>query len=393
MRVAIIHYWLIATRGGEKVLEQLCQMYPDADIFTHVINREKTSDIILKHRIETTFIAKLPFAQKHYQKYLPLMPLALEQLDLSSYDLVISSESGPAKGIVPMPGAVHVCYVHSPMRYIWNMYHDYNGGLGRAGKSIFGMTAHYLRLWDAVTANRVDSFVANSANVARRIGRYYDRRAEVVFPPVDVSRFHPSATDDGFYLVAGQLVGYKRVDLAVEAFNRMGKRLVIAGGGEQYANLKKIAGPTVSMLGHVSDETLNDLYSRCRALVFPGEEDFGIIPVEAMASGKPVIAYGRGGALETIVEDATGIFFKQQAVDEMIDAVERFENGGVLLASHEIAAHARRFDTPVFRQRMSRAIELAIAGDTPAPSDRRFQAVEEETPEPAPAALSAGGLQ
>jgi len=193
--------------------------------------------------------------------------------------------------------------------------------------------------------------------------------------------------------VAGQLVGYKRVDLAVEAFNRMGKRLVIAGGGEQYANLKKIAGPTVSMLGHVSDETLNDLYSRCRALVFPGEEDFGIIPVEAMASGKPVIAYGRGGALETIVEDATGIFFKQQAVDEMIDAVERFENGGVLLASYEIAAHARRFDTPVFRQRMSRAIELAITGDTPAPSDRRFQAVEEETPEPAPAALSAGSFQ
>jgi glycosyltransferase involved in cell wall biosynthesis len=391
MRVAIIHYWLIGTRGGEKVIEQLCHMYPSADIFTHVINRDKISDTILKHRIETTFIGKLPFAKKLYQKYLPLMPLALEQLDLSGYDLIISSEAGPAKGIVPMPSAVHVCYCHSPMRYIWNMYHDYNGGLGRTGKTVFGLSAHYLRIWDAVTANRVDSFVANSANVARRIGRYYARHAEVVFPPVDVSRFRPSVSDDGFYLVAGQLVGYKRVDLAIEAFNRMGKRLIVAGGGEQYANLKKIAGPTITMLGRVSDETLDDLYTRCSALIFPGEEDFGIIPVEAMASGKPVIAYGRGGALETVVADATGIFFKEQTVDDLIDAVEQLENSGVLLAPHEIAAHARRFDTPIFRQRMSRAIELAIAGSTQNPSDQPLRAVEDK-PAPAPVALSGGGL-
>jgi glycosyltransferase involved in cell wall biosynthesis len=363
MKVAIIHYWLVGMRGGEKVIEQLCQMYPGADIYTHVVNREKISDTILKHRIETTFISKLPLGTRHYQKYLPLMPLALEQIDLRGYDLIISSESGPAKGIVPMADAVHVCYCHSPMRYIWNMYNEYSGGLGRIAKPVFSLTAHYLRMWDSVGANRVDRFVANSANVARRIDRYYARRADVVFPPVDVSRFRPSTQDDGFYLVAGQLAGYKRVDLAVEAFNRMGKRLVVAGGGEQYDALRKIAGPTISMLGHVSDTALDDLFARCRALLFPGEEDFGIVPVEAMASGKPVIAYGRGGALETVVGDATGIFFRQQSVDDLIDAVERFEADGVMMAPHEIAAHTRRFDVPVFRRRMSEAIELAMAED------------------------------
>lgn len=362
MKVAIIHYWLVGMRGGEKVLEQLCQMYPDADIFTHVVDRGRLSDTILRHRIETTFIGRLPRARKHYQKYLPLMPLALEQLDLRGYDLIISSESGPAKGIIPMAGATHVCYCHSPMRYIWNMHHDYSGGLGRIAKPVFDLTAHYLRMWDTVGAYRVDRFVANSANVARRIGRYYDRQADIVFPPVDVSRFSPSVTDEGFYLVAGQLVGYKRVDLAIRAFNQMGKKLIIAGGGEQYEALRKIAGPTISMPGHVPDETLDDLFARCRALVFPGEEDFGIIPVEAMASGKPVIAYGRGGALETIVGEATGVFFREQSVASLMDAVDRFERDGVLMTPHEIAAHARRFDIPVFRQRMSRAIELAMAG-------------------------------
>jgi glycosyltransferase involved in cell wall biosynthesis len=227
MKVAIIHYWLIGMRGGEKVLEQLCLMYPNADIYTHVIDRDRISDTILRHRVETTFIAKLPRANRYYQKYLPLMPLALEQLDLSQYDLIISSEAGPAKGIVPMPDALHVCYCHSPMRYIWNMYHAYNGTLGRVGKTVFGVASHYLRLWDSVTASRVDSFVANSANVARRVNRYYGRPAEVVFPPVDIARFQPVVGHEDFYLVAGQLVGYKRVDLAIQAFNRMGNLLLL----------------------------------------------------------------------------------------------------------------------------------------------------------------------
>jgi glycosyltransferase involved in cell wall biosynthesis len=392
MRVAIIHYWLVGMRGGEKVLEQLCMMYPDADIFTHVVNRSKISETILKHKIETTFIGKLPFSRNHYQKYLPLMPLALEQVDLSGYDLVISSESGPAKGIVPMPGAVHVCYCHSPMRYIWNMYHGYSGGLGRGAKGIFSMSAHYLRLWDAAAATRVDSFIANSANVARRIDRYYDRSAEVVFPPVDISRFQISTANDGFYLVAGQLVGYKRVDIAIHAFNRMGRRLVVAGGGEQFDNLRKIAGPTISMLGHVSDETLNDLYARCQALVFPGEEDFGIIPIEAMASGKPVIAYGSGGALETVLEDATGIFFAQQSADGLIEAIERFDREGVLMAPHEIAAHASHFDTPVFRARMTGAIDRVFAENQAGSPNSQPRAVEQLSVL-APIALVAGARQ
>jgi glycosyltransferase involved in cell wall biosynthesis len=380
MKVAIIHYWLVGMRGGEKVLEQLCLMYPDADIYTHVIDRDRISDTILRHKVETTFIAKLPRATRYYQKYLPLMPIALEQLDMSQYDLIISSEAGPAKGIVPMPDAVHVCYCHSPMRYIWNMYQSYNATLGRVGKAVFGTAAHYLRLWDTVTAGRVDSFVANSANVARRIDRYYGRQAEVVFPPVDIARFRPTPEHEDFYLVAGQLVGYKRVDLAIQAFNRLGKRLIVAGRGERYDDLAKIAGPTVTMLGRVSDADLDSLYSRCRALVFPGEEDFGIIPLEAQASGKPVIAYGRGGALETILGDATGLFFPEQTVESLIDAVERFESRGVLLSPFEIAAHAARFDTPVFRTHMARAIDSAVAARNGDPG--RQSAASAATPLP-----------
>ena len=251
MKVAIIHYWLVGMRGGEKVIEALCEMYPQADIFTHVYVPEMVSDRIRQHRIIPTFINSLPRAARMYKTYLPLMPLALEQLDLRGYDLIISSESGPAKGIIPPSDALHVCYCHTPMRYIWNMYHDYRNSAGRVTRLMMPPLAHYLRMWDVTSAARVDSFVANSATVARRIHRYYGADSVVIHPPVDTGAFSiaaPSELDD-YYLMAGELVSYKRPDLAVRAFNEMKLKLVVIGGGEMLEEIRRLAGPTVTVLG------------------------------------------------------------------------------------------------------------------------------------------------
>lgn len=363
MRVAIVHYWLVTMRGGEKVVAELCRLWPDADLFTHVIVPEKMDPAILRHRITTSFVARLPFAKTRYKAYLPLMPLALEEFDLSGYDLVISSEAGPAKGVVPPPGALHVCYVHSPMRYVWNMYHGYRGQLGPAGRLLWSPIAHYLRGWDQQTASRVDLFVANSETVAGRVRRYWGRDATVVNPPVAVGDFAPTAGHDGSYLLAGQLVGYKRADLAVEAFKRSGRRLVVIGDGEQLKDLRRIAGPTVEILGPQPFPVLRDRLARCRALVFPGEEDFGIVPVEAMASGKPIVAYGRGGALETVVEGRTGLFFDDQTPDALNAALDRFEATATDFDADAIARHAARFDASVFRERFAAVVAGAMGGD------------------------------
>jgi glycosyltransferase involved in cell wall biosynthesis len=362
MRVAIVHYWLVTMRGGEKVVAELCRLWPDADLFTHVLVPEKIDPAILKHRIATSFIARLPFARKRYKTYLPLMPLALEEFDLSGYDLIVSSEAGPAKGVVPAPGALHVCYVHSPMRYVWNMYHGYRAQLGPVGRVLWSPIAHYLRGWDQLSAARVDLFVANSANVADRIRRYWGRDATVVHPPVAVADFTPTAAHDGTYLLAGQLVGYKRADLAVEAFNRSGRHLVVIGDGEQTKDLRRMAGPTVEILGPQPFAVLHDRLARCRALIFPGEEDFGIVPVEAMASGKPVIAYGRGGALETVVDGLTGLFFHDQTSGALNATIDRLETGADAFDPTRIAHHATRFDAALFRERFGAIVEGAMAG-------------------------------
>jgi glycosyltransferase involved in cell wall biosynthesis len=361
VRTAIIHYWLVRMRGGEKVLEALCELYPQADIFTHVVVPEALSPRLKAHRIETSFIARLPRAKIWYKKYLPLMPLALEHLDLREYDLVISSESGPAKGVVPPADALHVCYCHSPMRYVWNMYHDYrasSAGLTRLGMPLL---THYLRTWDQSSAARVDSFIANSHNVAARIKRYYRRNADVVHPPVDVDAFSPvpEAEVGEHYLMVGELVRYKRPELAVRAFNAMGKRLIVIGGGEMLDELRREAGRNVEMLGSQPFASLQFHYARCRGLVFPGEEDFGIVPVEAMASGRPVIAFGRGGATETIVDGVTGVFFDRQTVDELIAAVERFET--MHFDPRAIAAHAQVFDRARFKREVHASIRVALA--------------------------------
>jgi glycosyltransferase involved in cell wall biosynthesis len=380
VRVALVHYWLVGMRGGEKVLDALCEMYPTADVFTHVVVPEKVSGELRQHKIHTSFIARLPRATTWYKKYLPLMPLALEQFDLSGYDLVISSESGPAKGIVPAPGAVHVCYCHSPMRYIWNMYHDYRSSAGWLARLAMPCVGHYLRSWDQLVATRVDSFVANSWNVAARIRRYYGRDSTVIYPPVDVDSFAPVPRSDveDYFLMVGELVPYKRPDLAVEAFNRLGKRLVVIGGGEMLSTLRRRARSNITFLGSQPFDVLRHHYARCRALIFPGEEDFGIVPVEAMASGRPVIAFGRGGATETVVDGRTGYMFEHQSLDALIAAIERSEK--YELKPDEIIRHARRFGPERFKREMSGAVTAAIEENARTAMPKPFEGLQAGEP-------------
>lgn len=361
MRVAIIHYWLVGMRGGEKVLEDLCLMYPDADIFTHVHDPAQTSALINRHRITTTFIGKLPFATRFYQRYLLLMPFALESLDLSAYDLVISSESGPAKGVITHPNAVHVCYCHTPMRYLWDQYHTYRSRAGLLTRLMMSLTMPALRLWDVVSAARVDRFIANSSFIARRIQKAYRRDSTVIFPPVDLEAFSPVShpTRDYFFCI-GQLVPYKRADLAVAACTRLGLRLIVAGTGPDAERLRAIAGPTVEFRAWVSDAELKALYQNCRALLFPGEEDFGIVPLEAMASGRPVIAYESGGAVDTVIDGKTGVFFARQTEAALADAITRFETMEAGFDARTLREHAATFSREAFRHKMALFVDAAL---------------------------------
>jgi glycosyltransferase involved in cell wall biosynthesis len=361
MRVAIVHYWLVGMRGGEKVVEVLCDMYPQADIFTHVYVPDMISEKIRGHRIIPTFINSLPRARQMYKSYLPLMPLALEQLDLRGYDLVISSESGPAKGVIAHPDAVHICYCHTPMRYIWNMYQDYRGAAGFLTRLMMPLLTHYLRMWDVSSSLRIDHHVANSSAVAARIHRYYSIDADVIYPPVDVGSFAiaPPAELEDYYLMVGELVSYKRPDLAVRAFNEMKLKLVVIGGGEMLKEIRRLAGPTVTVMGSQPFDVLRHHYARCRALIFPGEEDFGMVPVEAMASGRPVLALARGGALETVVKGLSGAFFAEQTVAAIVEAVEEFQSFKV--DSQRIVSHASQFGRDQFVQKMRATIDRQLS--------------------------------
>ena len=356
-RVAIIHYWLVGMRGGEKVLEALLRMFPQADIFTHAYDPASVSPLIRSKRVTTTSVGKLPFATKLYQKYLPLMPRALEELDLSGYDLVLSSESGPAKGVIAPPGTPHICYCHSPMRYLWDQYHVYRDSAGLLSRALLPRLAHRLRGWDVTSAARVDSFVANSTHVAARIEKYWRREAAVVHPPVPVQDFAPVAPDErgDFYLWVGELAPYKRADLAVAAFTKMGKPLVVIGGPKSAEKkLAAQAGDTVRFMGKLPFEDMRSYMAKAKALVFPGEEDFGLVPVEAMAAGRPVIAYGRGGALDTVIDRETGLLFHEQSTEAIIEAVEAFETEGLEdLDPTALARHARAFDESAFRRGMA----------------------------------------
>jgi glycosyltransferase involved in cell wall biosynthesis len=362
MRVAIVHYWWLSNRGGEAVVSALARMFPDADLFVHVCDEALVRETLgpgFRGRIVQSFIARLPGARRHYQKYLPLMPLASEQLDLSDYDLVLSSESGPAKGVITRPDALHICYCHSPMRYVWDMYHDYTRASGRIVRWLFPPIAHYLRLWDRASADRVDHFVANSGFIAARIRKLYRRDAAVVHPPVDVLAFDPGGPRGDHYLVLGQLVRYKRAELAVQAFNQLGLPLTVIGEGEQMRALQRLARPNVRLVGRQSFEAIRQQLQSCRALVFPGVEDFGIVPVEAMAAGAPVIAYARGGACETVRDGVTGVWFHEQSVDALKAAVQRVESGVLRFDPQALHQHARSFDSARFVREMGALIRRA----------------------------------
>ena len=359
MKVAIVHYWLVTMRGGEKVLEELCRMFPQADIFTNVYDPQKISDTIKSHKIYTTKINSWPMAKKLYQKYMPFMPKALMDLDLTGYDLIISSESGPAKGVCPAPNAFHLCYCHTPMRYLWDMYHEYFAKANPLVRLFMKKMIPGLRLWDIMSSNLVDHFVANSSFVAARIQRYYNRKADVVFPPCNIQKYADCVRDPkDFYLFFGQLVGYKRADLAIEACIKSGRKIVVIGDGKSKQAKKYLSSGLVTFTGRISDEKVKEYFSQAKALLFPGIEDFGIIPVEANSAGCPVLAYRKGGACDSILENKTGLFFEEQTVDSLISCMDDFEKRRGDFTDRQVYnKHVQQFSNENFVKKINQIIE------------------------------------
>jgi len=352
-RVVIVHDWLTGMRGGEAVLEVLLELFPAAPVVTLVHRTGSCSPSIESRTILTSLLQRLPWGSTKYQRYLPLFPLLTRTMKLPPADLVISSSHAVAKGIAVPEGVPHICYCHTPMRYIWDQFDDYFGG-ARAW-SPAGMVMRLLRgpfrRWDLGSAARVTRFIANSENVRERISRIYRRDADVIYPPVDLRRFSVSTAGKGYFLVVAGLVPYKRIDLAVRACNLLGKRLVVVGGGTEEGNLRRIAGPTIEFTGRIPDGEVVRRYRECEALIFPGEEDFGIVPLEAMACGKPVIAFGRGGALETVVDGVNGLFFPRQSEESLIEAIGRF--GTLRFDPAAIARTVVRFDRPQMKEALA----------------------------------------
>ena len=352
-RVAIVHYWLVSMRGGERVVERFLKLFPQADLFTNVYDPDAMSATIRRAKVTTSFINRLPFSKRFYQYYLPLMPLALEELDLSGYDLVISSESGPAKGVVTPPESMHVCYCHSPMRYLWDHYHQYRSEANFMARAAMPILYHRLRQWDISSIDRVDSIVANSHFIRQRIRKFWRRDADVVHPPVETALFHMSEEVGESYLWVGQLVPYKRPDLAVEAFNRSGLPLTIVGRGSMGRMLRKSAGPNIRFVERMDFNDLRRAYARSKALIMTAEEDFGITPVEAMASGRPVIAYGKGGVLDSVTPGKTGVFFDRQDPEALVDAVSNMEAFLRHFDPAEAVESARRFSPEQFDRKIN----------------------------------------
>lgn len=346
MKIAIIHDWLTVYAGAEKTLEQILKIYPHADIFTIVdFLPQKDRGFLNGHKITTSFIQKLPFARTKYRSYLPLMPLAVEQFDLSGYDLVISSSHAVAKGVITGPDQKHICICYSPIRYAWDLQHQYlrESGLDKGLKGwIAKYLLHRIRLWDYRTANGVDHFIAISDFIAKRIWKVYRRESTVIYPPVDVEAFKLHEKKEEFYLTASRMVPYKKIDLIVEAFSAMSdKKLIVIGDGPDFEKIKAKASTNVTLMGYQPFEVLRDHMQRARAFVFAAEEDFGIAPVEAQACGTPVIAFGKGGALETVADGASGLFFDTQSVESLCKAVERFET--MEFDYPKISIHAHKF--------------------------------------------------
>ncbi len=357
MKIAIVCDWLVTYAGAEKVLEQILNVFPEADLFALVDFFPENSRAFIKNKkVVTSFIQKLPKAKTKYRNYLPLMPLAIEQLDVTGYDVVISSSHCVAKGVITSPNQVHISYVHSPIRYAWDLQHQYlrEAGLNKGLKGwIAKAILHYMRLWDYRTANNVDYFIANSNFIAKRIWKCYRRKAKVIYPPVDVDSFEFCERKEDFYLTASRMVPYKKMDLIVEAFSKMpDKKLIVIGDGPDFNKIKPKASKNVTLLGYQPFEVLKEHMQKAQAFIFAAEEDFGITPVEAQACGTPVIAYGKGGALETVIgadnEIATGVFFEEQTVESICKAVAKFEKVKNKINPKNCRANAERFSNERF---------------------------------------------
>ena len=377
MKIAIVHDWLTGMRGGEKCLEVLCKLYPYADLFTLLHIPGSVSQSIESHSIHTSFIQNLPFVKSKYRYYLPLMPFAIESFDLRKYDLILSSSHCVAKSVKPRPGSLHICYCHTPMRYIWDQFDQYFCRVksGFIPWAIMKMLRPWLQWWDSKTSCRVDDYIANSRHVQKRIKKYYLKGATIIHPPVDTKRFKPSGEKKkDYFLIVSAFAPYKRVDLAVEAFNKLGYPFVVVGEGQDADLLRRMASSNIRFEGWLDDMSIADHYAGCRAFVFCGEEDFGISLLEAQAMGRPVIALGRGGALETVIPDRktwkpdtgipenktvnpTGVFFYEQTSEDLIKAIQHFESVESQFDAEKIQEHAAQFDVAVYRDRMKKFIE------------------------------------
>lgn len=360
MKVALVHDYLNQYGGAERVLEAFCQIFPKAPIYTLLYDKEKTGLAFEGRRIKTSFLQKVPLVKSHHRPFLMLMPLAIEQFDLSQYDLVISDSASYAKGVITSSRTLHICYCHTPIRYAWDDSHRYIEEFGYPGavKKVIPFFMNYIRLWDEQAAQRVDKFIANSYFVARRIKKYYHRDAEVIHPPVKTQLFYSTDNTDDYFLIVGRFLPYKRFDLAIKAFNQLGWPLKIIGDGPDRKRLEKMAKKNIEFVGLVADEKLKDYYAHCQAFIFPQEEDFGITAVEAMAAGRPVIAYQAGGALEIIRPGMTGLFFKEQTVDCLTETLKRFKPTD--FNPQLIRARAEDFDEERFKGKIEEFINKSL---------------------------------
>ena len=364
MKVAIVHEWLSVYGGSERVVEVLHELFPEAPIYTLVYDKDNMPERFKNYDIRTTFVQKLPFAKKKYPHYLPFMPKAFEELDLTEYDLVLTSSSSCCKGVITRSDALNICYCYTPIRYVWEFYYEYTKEMRGLKKWFVSHVIHKIRMWDRLAADRVDYFIAISHYIQDRISKYYRRESKVIFPPVNTHLYEIAPKKQDYYLIVSRLVTYKRIDLAIEAFNKLGLPLVIIGGGPEEKKLKAMAKENIIFLGRLSDEEIARYYAESKAFIFPGEEDFGITPVEAQASGTPVIAYGRGGVMDTVKDSKTGILFREQTSESLIAAIELFEAVGVSYDSVQIKLHSEAFAVSKFKENLLLYIEQCIEEQT-----------------------------
>lgn len=369
IKVAIVHDWLVNFGGAERVVLEMLEIFPQADIFTLVYDKKKMSKYFPSEKIHTSFVQKIPFSKRIYTKLLNIMPKAFEEFDLTNYDLVLSSSSCCAKGVITSPTTPFIAYIHSPMRYAWDLYFDYRKRSGKLTQFFMKKWIPQIRQWDFISSQRIDCILANSTYISKRIKKFWNQDSTVVYPPVDTNRLSPNGKkSEDFYVAFSRFVPYKRIDLAIEACGQLKKELVVIGSGSQEAELKELAvkynsqGSKISFTGRISDEEVKDYLQKCKALIFCAEEDFGIIPVETQACGRPVIAFGKGGALETVVNDKTGVFFDEQTKESLINAINKFEKlyDDNKFDVETIVNNANKFSSETFKNQIIKIVEKMI---------------------------------